>query len=60
MKKRWAGHIGTMSDNHGTKRYAELQSDGARRPGRPRRRLRNDIEKAAGMNWLEETADREE
>ena len=59
MKWRWAGHIGSMSDNRWTYKCTFWDLQTPRRPGRPRAEWETDIVKYDGPNWRERSHDRQ-
>ncbi|KAG7295429.1 hypothetical protein JYU34_019084 [Plutella xylostella] len=61
LKWRWAGHLARTTDGRWSEKMLHWYPREARRPpGRPRRRWRDDLVSAAGINWTQLAADRDQ
>ena len=58
MKWSWAGHLGRMGNDRWAKKSTEWTPGTKRSRGRPTRRWRDDIEKAASVTWMSRTMNR--
>ena len=58
MKWSWAGHLGRMGNDRWAKKNSEWTPGTKRSRGRPTRRWRDDIEKAARVTWMSRTTNR--
>ena len=58
VKCSWAGHLGRMEDNRWARRSTEWTPGTKRSKGRPARRWRDDIEKAASVTWMSRTTNK--
>ena len=58
MKWCWAGHLGRMESDRWAKRSTEWTPGSKRSKGRPARRWRDDIEKAASVTCMSRITNR--
>ena len=59
MKWEWAGHVARMKTNRWAKITTEWTPiERKRRPGRPKRRWRDEIQQQQGITWMRRAQDR--
>jgi hypothetical protein len=60
-KSSWAGHVARMKNDRWAKMTTEwTPREGKRARGKPKRRWRDEVEEAFGINWMQVAQDREE
>lgn len=59
LKWQWAGHVARMDTVKWARKLTEwTPRTGKRRPGRPKRRWRDDLTNIAGVTWMRQAQDR--